>query len=969
MKRIILSIGMVMLSVLGFSQIFEVSLEDRIAISSNVFEGRVISSTPMWDEGHQNIYTVHTIELSKVFKGGQSVTKQVITPGGVVGLDMEKVDHALSLKVGDYGVFALRNSNKTLPGFTNILESSAGPQSIVVFDKFSQGAYDNFSNYSSIEKDLYSKIETVTGQKVIIVKNIDWKTGISSKTNSPYTKFWFKQGNAGTPKSASITNFVPTTLNAGTGTTITITGSGFGASAGTVSFSDANDGGSSFYDALGTQIVSWNDNQIVVEVPDRAGTGPIQVNGITSASSLTVNYSHINVESDVVSSGSFVAYETQHIDADGSGGYTWQMFTDFAADVDAVASFTRAFDTWRCTGTNINWEIGSNTGTDVIADDGINVIRFDNGTELPNGVLGRCTSRYSGCFVGGSDIEWYVSELDIVFDDGTNWNYDVATPGFTEYDFESVAVHELGHGHQLGHIINTNAVMHYAISNGEDNRDLGVNEELAGGNYVMGKSTSSTVCGNSVMTEYSCGTAPTADFSASATSICAGQSVTFTDASSESPISWSWNFGDGGSSSSQNPSHTYNSAGTYTVTLTATNANGSDDEVKTDLITVNDVPATPGSISGANPGCSLSDETYSITPVSGATSYFWTVMSGTNINSGNGTSSINVTLGNTSGNITVVAQNGCGNSPQQIEIFTINNCSSVPNTGVRVADCGKIVSAFNEKFYASTVSGAVKYQWEFTDPSMNVTTVLTNTKAITLVNAGLNNLGTTYDVRVRAKVGTDWGNYSWVCQITSPGGISNTGVRSADCGLTMGDFLDKFYASYVPGATMYEWEFTDPSMNVTTATNPTKAMSFYWAGLTDINTTYDVRVRAYVNGTPGSYNWVCQLTSPGTAITVSNDPNSLVEKSSIIDEDINNGISLESTVVYPNPFNETLNIDFDGNVEEKTIAIYNSVGQLIKTLVSSDNLVSLELGELNYGIYMMQITSGDELKTIRILKQ
>jgi len=80
---------------------------------------------------------------------------------------------------------------------------------------------------------------------------------------------------------------------------------------------------------------------------------------------------------------------------------------------------------------------------------------------------------------------------------------------------------------------------------------------------------------------------PVADFSGNPTSGTVPLTVTFTDLSSNNPTSWSWNFGDGGSSTSQNPSHQYTSAGTYTVTLTATNAYGSDQEVKTDYITVN----------------------------------------------------------------------------------------------------------------------------------------------------------------------------------------------------------------------------------------------------------------------------------------------------------------------------------------------------------------------------------------------
>ena len=84
-------------------------------------------------------------------------------------------------------------------------------------------------------------------------------------------------------------------------------------------------------------------------------------------------------------------------------------------------------------------------------------------------------------------------------------------------------------------------------------------------------------------------TSPIAAFTASSRTITAGQSVQFTDQSTNSPTSWSWNFGDGGTSTVRNPSHLYSTAGTYTVKLTATNNAGSDEELKSNYITVNPV--------------------------------------------------------------------------------------------------------------------------------------------------------------------------------------------------------------------------------------------------------------------------------------------------------------------------------------------------------------------------------------------
>ncbi len=84
-------------------------------------------------------------------------------------------------------------------------------------------------------------------------------------------------------------------------------------------------------------------------------------------------------------------------------------------------------------------------------------------------------------------------------------------------------------------------------------------------------------------------TPPVADFSASNLTPTVGETITFTDASTESPTSWAWDFGDvtaTGDTDVQNPQVVYNTAGTYTVTLTVTNDDGSDEEVKTDYITV-----------------------------------------------------------------------------------------------------------------------------------------------------------------------------------------------------------------------------------------------------------------------------------------------------------------------------------------------------------------------------------------------
>ena len=84
---------------------------------------------------------------------------------------------------------------------------------------------------------------------------------------------------------------------------------------------------------------------------------------------------------------------------------------------------------------------------------------------------------------------------------------------------------------------------------------------------------------------------PVAGFSANETTVMAGNTVNFSDASTNSPTSWSWSFEGGtpSTSTSQNPTVTYNTLGAYDVSLTVTNAEGADTEIKTNYINVVDV--------------------------------------------------------------------------------------------------------------------------------------------------------------------------------------------------------------------------------------------------------------------------------------------------------------------------------------------------------------------------------------------
>ena len=125
---------------------------------------------------------------------------------------------------------------------------------------------------------------------------------------------------------------------------------------------------------------------------------------------------------------------------------------------------------------------------------------------------------------------------------------------------------------------------------------------------------------------------PIADFTATPTTVYAGETVNFTDLSTNNPTSWNWSFSGGTptSSTTQNPQVVYNSSGTYNVSLTVSNAFGTDTKTKIKYITVLDLPVPVADFT-ATPTTVYAGETVSFTDMStnNPTSWNWSFSGGT----------------------------------------------------------------------------------------------------------------------------------------------------------------------------------------------------------------------------------------------------------------------------------------------------------------------------------------------------
>ena len=208
--------------------------------------------------------------------------------------------------------------------------------------------------------------------------------------------------------------------------------------------------------------------------------------------------------------------------------------------------------------------------------------------------------------------------------------------------------------------------------------------------------------------------APTTPNSISgSTSVCAGggsQSYSISAVSNATSYTWTLPSGWSGSSSGTSISATPGSnAQSGNISVTANNSCGNS-TARSLFVTVSTVPSQPGAISGSTSICTGGGtQTYSISAVSGATSYTWTLPSGW---SGNSTgTSISATPGTNaqSGNISVTANNNCGNSTARTLSVTVNSVPSQPGT---ISGATSVCAGGGTQTYSiSAVSGATSYTW------------------------------------------------------------------------------------------------------------------------------------------------------------------------------------------------------------------------------------------------------------------
>lgn len=486
----------------GNTHMIPIPIEERIKQASLIIEGEVISRNSFWDENRENIYTSNVIKVYKIFKGELKEQQvEVITEGGAVGLDRHTYSSSLKLSTGQQGIFFLQDQKAVINSPAKSIRSTkpyGSQQGLITYDVRHNKAADAFNSFNTIE----SVYKTITNYTKTSFRAV----GLNEKLQQASVIQSQKQDAQFAPV---ITSFSPVITSAGTRTVLTIKGTGFGSTRGSgfVEFKNADDGGKTYTKPFPREYLSWSDTEIRLYLPSQGqdqgtpGSGTFRVTAndgasILSPTPITIEYAYSNVVlGGSVSVGKNRTFAPRLMASNNTGGYTIQYAPSMQNRVEAQYGFQRAVASWICN-TGVNWTIGEGTDLETTADDDRSTVRFASASDVGDKVLARTISRYVG-YRCGTDTLFFLDEFDMEINSSINWQYGPGPPVNRQYDFETVMLHELGHAHQLGHIIRPReAVMHYSVEFDRAYRDLSP-ADIEGGRFIMARSITANACNES----------------------------------------------------------------------------------------------------------------------------------------------------------------------------------------------------------------------------------------------------------------------------------------------------------------------------------------------------------------------------------------------------------------------------------------------------------------------------------------
>lgn len=218
--------------------------------------------------------------------------------------------------------------------------------------------------------------------------------------------------------------------------------------------------------------------------------------------------------------------------------------------------------------------------------------------------------------------------------------------------------------------------------------------------------------------------------------------------------------------------------------------------------------------------------------------------------------------------------------------------------------------------------------------------------------AALPGYSKTLAVKVRAKVGSIYGEYGNSCNIfTIQEPTRITQVVFSQCNMNVISHpTTKVDAFEVDGASNYEFDVT---INGASQSINTAMPYFTYSQLSSLPTigqTVSVKVRATKNGIVGEYGNTCNITVSG---------NEARPRFSSIENEI---------TAFPNPFSNEFTLKLANN-DEAIIQVFDINGRLIHNqIVNNTNEIFLGK-EFSAGVYLINVLQNNDTKSFKMIKK
>lgn len=485
----------------------------------------------------------------------------------------------------------------------------------------------------------------------------------------------------------------------------------------------------------------------------------------------------------------------------------------------------------------------------------------------------------------------------------------------------------------------------------------------------------------------------TASFTGSASSVCAGNSITFSN-TSQNATSFVWKKDGVVISTNSNISHVFNSAGSYSIRLIASNSSSIDSVSQT--ITVNPLPGAATIPSGSTNLCiNASNTTYTTASITNATSYVWSLSpTSAGAISGNGTSATvdwnNSFTGQAS--ITVKGSNTCGYGVSSSNLnVTIN---SVPGTPAQPSgDNVLCINPPNKNYTVNNVTGATSYQWNLTPAAAGSISGSSTSASVDWNNSYTGSA--TISVKASNSCGT--GNASPVLNVVINDIPAQPSMPGGPTSMCQNPGTTNYSTASITQANSYNWILTPSSAGYVTGSDTTASVSWNSA----FSGNADLKVAALNNCGSGAFSNNLNINisqgPPKPIITQSNDtlysssatgnqwhtpsgpisgavyqyftPN--ISGVYFVSVTNSNGCSAQSdpfnytssslqsmlnehiVKIYPNPAEDILIIEYSGP-DKVILHISNNIGEEI---INEQflNQIKLNISHLSGGIYFIKL--------------